>query len=111
MGGSRPIQPQTPITPARVRPISTRPTMMRRVRSMVPTLAFIMTSRSASAPAFQRREQKHSAQHGEYEQHDLPVPAEQYGDRRPRTDAGYPPTNSEHQAAANQSAVELALAR
>ena len=67
--------------------------MMRSVRSMVPTLAFIMTSRSASAPAFQRREQQHSSEHGEHEHNDLPVPAQQHRDRRPGADPGdAPPT-------------------
>src|SRR5690606_14608609 len=44
--GSTPIQPHQPITPNRLRAMSNTPMAMRSVRSRVPTLIFIATSRS-----------------------------------------------------------------
>jgi len=39
--GTTPIQPQMPITPEAANAMSVRPAMMRKIRSMLPTLVFI----------------------------------------------------------------------
>src|SRR5690606_34193779 len=83
--GSTPIQPHPPTTPNRLRAMSNTPMAIRRMRSRVPTLVFIPTSRSSGAPAFQRGKQPHSREHGQHEQQDLPVAGQQQRHGRSRT--------------------------
>lgn len=70
-----------------------------------------MPSRTASAPAFKRGKQQHPAQHGQYEQGDLPVTTEQDCNGRSGADPGDAPANAEQQATGDKSPVELAPAR
>src|SRR3546814_13398822 len=72
----------------------TSPAAIRKLRSMVPMLAFMTISRSVSAPVLQRSEQQHASQHGRHEYDDLPAPGEQDRHGGPRTDTGYSPTDA-----------------